>query len=321
MSEISRLLSTLKNNGITINNEIESALLKVSVEDFTDFDCTDFYLDRPVLFFEDENGNCKTISAPHMIISMIDNLELSEGSNVVVYGGKGGFVSAIIAHIIGEEGNVTIIDPNQDIVDHINNRLAMYPTVSCLTTSEIIENDFLNDVNRLLVTGQIEKIPDWIEGKITPGGFVLAPIGNTVSQRLLKIENQGSEFYETDLGGVVFGPVDIHETLIGIPSPEELATMIEQLVEIFFEMEIIQEDEKLRLYDLVAELRQLPDDLIPPEDMEDPTSHPMVKLMIEEGEWFVKLWPLIKSITTESIASFGDDSSHIGGNFHKDFTP
>ena len=122
MSEISRLLSTLKNNGIRISNEIESALLKVSVEDFTDFDCTDFYLDRPVLFFEDESGNCKTISAPHMIISMIDNLELSEGSNVVVYGGKGGFVSAIIAHIIGEEGKVTIIDPNQDIAHRSRRR-------------------------------------------------------------------------------------------------------------------------------------------------------------------------------------------------------
>ena len=113
------------------------------------------------------------------------------------------------------------------------------------------------------------------------GGFVIAPIGNTVKQNLLKIENQDNEFFETDLGSVVFGPLNIQDSVVQIPSPEELASMIENMVETLFDIGIILDKERNQMYDLVAELRQLPDDLTPPNELEDPMESPMVKLLME----------------------------------------
>ena len=37
-----------------------------------------------------------------------------------------------------------------------------------------------------------------------------------------------------------------------------------------------------KLYDLVAELRQLPDDYLP-EEVDDPDDHPLLKLMVEKA--------------------------------------
>ena len=125
----------------------------------------------------------------------------------------------------------------------------------------------INKKSRILITGQIENIPDWLTARINVDGFVIAPIGNTVKQNLLKIENQDNEFFETDLGSVVFGPLNIEDSVVQIPSPEELASMIENMVETLFDIGIILDKERNQMYDLVAELRQLPDDLTPPNEL------------------------------------------------------
>jgi hypothetical protein len=75
------------------------------------------------------------------------------------------------------------------------------------------------------------------------------------------------------------------------------------------------------LYDLVAELRQLSDDLPPPEEMDDPSEHPMMKLISEKGEWFVHLWPIIQSMMESRIASYGSPGETEGSKSHSDFIP
>ena len=83
---------------------------------------------------------------------------------------------------------------------------------------------------------------------------------------------------------------------------------------------MIENEDKNRLYDLVAELRQLPDDLPPPEEMDEPGEHPMMKLMLQKGEWFVHLWPIIQSMMENRIASY-DSSENFNDESHSDFVP
>ena len=195
-----------------------------------------------------------------------------------------------------------------------------YPTVDCQRITDFSKLA-LPKLNRVLVTGQIENLPEWLTEGLEEGGFAIAPIGNKNSQRLLKIEKQGEELFETDLGSVVFGPLDIADSVIEIPSPAEMAELIEQVIELMQEAKIIQEEDKSKLYDLVAELRQLPDDLPPPEDTENPEEHPLLKLMAKEGEWFIRLWPIIQSIFETRIASYDSPSDFEDGSSHSDFIP
>ena len=97
-------------------------MYKVDIEDFTEHDSSGFYYDRPVVFLETPEGGVKTISAPHMIVTLLHNLELEEGQHIVIYGAKGGYISALIAHVIGEDGRVTVLDRPLML-------LSIYPTI------------------------------------------------------------------------------------------------------------------------------------------------------------------------------------------------
>ncbi len=320
MSDLAKLLKSLRNSGVEIPEFIEKAMWKVDIEDFTENDCSGFYYDRPVVFLETSNGGIKNISAPHMIVTLLHNLELNEGQNVVVYGAKGGYISALIAHIIGEHGKVTVIDPSSEVISFVSSNLRGFPTVNCKISINPGEQELPN-LNRVLVTGQIDKIPKWLEMGLEEGGFAIAPIGDRISQRLLKIEKQDSELFETDLGSVVFGPIDISDTIIQTPTPSEMAELIEQIIELISDAGLVKENDKQILYDLVADLRLLPDDLPPPEELDNPTEHPMLKLMMEKGEWFVNLWPLIQGLMGTRIASYYSSDADDEYSGHPEFTP
>ena len=105
--------------------------------------------------------------------------------------------------------------------------------------------------------------------------------------------------FETDLGSVIFGPLDILDSISDAPSPSEMAEMIEQVIELMADSRIIQVAEKTKLYDLVADLRQLPDDLPPPEEYDDPSEHPMMDLMMEKGDGSVFDIPCIPKLIKE----------------------
>ena len=147
-------------------------MYKIDIEDFTEYDHTGFFYDRPVVFLETPAGGQKNISAPHMIVTMLDNLELEEGQNIVVLGAKGGYISALIAHIVGERGKVTVLDPSNEVIEHISNNLRGYPTVECI---EIKQNDYpkLPDLSRVLVTGQIQSCQNGLQAAYKKEGLRL----------------------------------------------------------------------------------------------------------------------------------------------------
>ena len=320
MRNLDELLKILKDSGIEVPSVVESAMKKVDVEDFTEHDSSGFYYDRPVVFLETPEGGVKTISAPHMIVTLLHNLELNLGQHIVIYGAKGGYISALVAHIVGEDGRVTVLDPSSEVITHISSNLRGYPTVECHVIKD--NHDIsIPELNRVLVTGQIQELPDWLSDGIIDGGFAIAPLGDRNSQRLLKIEKQDGELFETDLGSVIFGPLDISNSIVDTPSPTEMAELIEQVIELMNDAGLVEDNERNKLYDLVADLRLLPDNLPPPEEMDEPGEHPMMKLMMEKGEWFVHLWPIIQSMMENRIASFDTPKDDLDTSGHSDFVP
>ena len=320
MRNLDELLKILKDSGIEVPSVVESAMKKVDVEDFTEHDSSGFYYDRPVVFLETPEGGVKTISAPHMIVTLLHNLELNLGQHIVIYGAKGGYISALVAHIVGEDGRVTVLDPSSEVITHISSNLRGYPTVECHVIKD--NHDIsIPELNRVLVTGQIQELPDWLSDGIIDGGFAIAPLGDRNSQRLLKIEKQDGELFETDLGSVIFGPLDISNSIVDTPSPTEMAELIEQVIELMNDAGLVEDNERNKLYDLVADIRLLPDDLPPPEEMDEPGEHPMMKLMMEKGEWFVHLWPIIQSMMENRIASFDTPIDDLDTSGHSDFVP
>ena len=234
-------------------------------------------------------------------------MELSYGQEVIVIGCKGGYLAALIATIVGEDGRVKVLDPSKEVVNYAKDRLSHWPTIEIrvLDDLEIAPIAFPGEFNRVIMTGQIEKIPHWVKSRITDSGFVVAPIGNIDSQNLMKIEYQDELTLETDLGNVCFGPIDVDSTNKHHLHPTELADLIELSIETCEELEIINQDELNSLQDLVAKLNSLPDDTPPVGEGGIPISeHPMVKLLWHYSPSFLRLWPIIQVMLHPMISNF-----------------
>ena len=138
MSEVTDLVEMLEKTGIPMSNEVIEALLNTKPSDFTDFPLESFWHDFPVPFLVTDSGVTKTISAPHMIVTMLHHLELDEGLHVLLMGSKGGYLATLIDLICGHGGKVTIIEPHDEIAEHTSNCLLYTsPSPRDLSTSRM----------------------------------------------------------------------------------------------------------------------------------------------------------------------------------------
>ena len=159
------------------------------------------------------------------------------------------------------------MDPNRQVIDHVRNHLRDFDSEATFHTRKMRQMNHTppnlpSPLNRVLVTGSLTELPSWVENRVADGGFIIAPLGGRIAQRLIKREKQG-DLFDTDLGGVLFGPVDICETETEPTDSRELAGLFEDALEIGTELGVFDTDEANSLRALAAELRQLPENLPP----------------------------------------------------------
>ena len=330
MEGISELIERLKSAGVPLNDSIEEAMSSVDPSCFTDHSLEPFLGDRPVLFLITEGGAAKTISAPHMVATLLHHLEIREAQHVLLLGSKGGYLAALLDCMLGPDGVVTIIEPHDEVLLHTSERLEMFDSMGFLTVlpPEALEgwNGLSRRVDRVLVTGSVRTLPPEIEALVEDGGFVLGPFGGPVHQRLLKREKQGDEWIDTDLGGVVFGPMDLSESERSPLDPHSLADHLEDLLGLMSEVIEIEDDTLTRLEGLIISLRELPTDL--PTLDEDSTEdeileHPVMELLLMEMEWLGPMWPLFGDYMSVELANPGspDDEEPGMSGGHEDLVP
>ena len=308
MTRISDLLKRLEQSGIEVPKEIRKFMENTDVETFSDFDSDPFYSDRPIQFMETTEGKIKTISAPHMIVTLLHHLELNSGQEVILIGSKGGYLAALIAQMIGENGNVRVLDQCDESIFHAKERLTHWPTIELRTLESIVVSPvaFPGEFNRVLITGHIEVLPEWISSRIAEGGFVIAPLGPENHQQLMKMEKQDNELLPTDLGPVCFGPLSDENIQNQMISPIELADLLQLAIETCQDLDIIEQEEINSLQDIIAELHFLPEDL-PPLGEGDltPSQHPMFRSLIENADSFVRFWPILQVILHPILSEIG----------------
>ena len=330
MRGISDLLERLRESGVPMDDCIAYAMQSVDIEDFTDFDINTFLMDRPIPFLSTENGTTKTISAPHMIATLLHHLEVLEGHHVLVLGSKGGYIAALLDSMLGPRGAVTVVEPHPEVRRHTSQRLDIFESMGELRVLTIdfleVMDDEFRPVDRVLITGAIKELLPDVGNLVGEGGFVLGPFGGPVHQRLLKRERQGDEWLDTDLGGVVFGPMDLGEAERSSLDPQNLAELLEDVLRLVSEIIEIEDETLVRLESLIASLRELPLDIpdLDEESTEDEImEHPVIELLLMEMDWLGPMWPIFEDFLSVEIASPGspdeDEYGMAGG--HKDLIP
>jgi len=330
LNPLQDLLERLRKSGVPLDSEVEEAMQQVYVGSFTDFDLDAFWRDRPVPFLITEFDAAKMISAPHMIATLLHHLELRLGQHVLLIGAKGGYLAALIDYLVGESGMVTVVEPHAAVLEHTSERLEFHDSkglVRALPVEALDDADELaRRVDRVLITGAVKEIPLTVAGMVEEGGFVLGPFGGPIQQILLKRERQGDDWLDTELGSVVFGPMDLSEDERGPLNPHSLADHIEDAINIIVELVEIDDETVSRIEELVESLRGMPAD-IPPLDEDatedDLVEHPVFELLMAEMEWLQPMWPLfgqLLSIDLESPGDWDDDEPPMVGG-HEDLIP
>ena len=326
---MSELIQRLEVAGVPMDELTKIAMEDVNPGFFTDFDLEPFWNDRPVPFLFTGFGATRTISAPHMIATLLHHLEVIEGQDIMLIGSKGGYLAAIIDRMVGNEGTVTIVEPHEEVREYTEERLSIHQSSGLIRVIRPNDLESIDDESkrfeRVLITGSVREIPETIEHLIVDGGFVLGPFGGPVHQRLLKKEKEGEMWLDTDLGGVVFGPMDVGESESGPLDPISLANHIEDAVDLVGGLIEIEEITSERVRALILALREMPTDL--PFIDEDSTEeeileHPVVDLLMSEIDWLGPLWPIFSEFLSIDIASPGSGEEmpdFLGG--HEDLVP
>ena len=326
---MTELIQRLEAAGVPMDDLVKNAMEDVDPAEFTDFDLEPFWNDTPVPFLFTSFGATRTISAPHMIATLLHHLEILEGQDIMLIGSKGGYLAAIIDRMVGKHGTVTIIEPHEEVREHTEGRLSIRRSsgiIRVLRPQDIESSDENSKrFGRILITGSVREIPETIERMVVDGGFVLGPFGGPVHQRLLKKEKQGELWFDTDLGGVVFGPMDVGESESSPLDPDSLANHIEDAFDLVGGLVEIEEVTSERVLALIRALRDLPTDLpfIDEESTEEEImEHPVVDLIMSEIDWLGPLWPIFSEFLSIDIASPGSSeemSDFLGG--HEDLVP
>jgi len=151
------------------------------------------YQDRPLPI-----GSGQTISAPHMVASMIERLELESGKRVLEIGTGCGYHAAVTAEVVGDE-NVYSVEYVPALADQARETLTKLGYEIAIRTGDGHEGwpDHA-PYDAAYLTCAAESVPPAVVEQIRPGGRVLAPIGDTRQQLvLLTVQADGGTTRET----------------------------------------------------------------------------------------------------------------------------
>ncbi|MEF8873055.1 MAG: protein-L-isoaspartate O-methyltransferase [Candidatus Thermoplasmatota archaeon] len=201
-----KMVKSLVDRGYIETSLVEEAMKKVPRHEFVPSNIKDrAYTDRPQPI-----GEGQTISAPHMVAMMVENLDIEEGQRVLEVGGGRGYHAAVIAELVGENGEVYTIEFIETLARSAQKRLegCGYQNVRVVHGDGSSGYQEKAPYDRISVACGASKIPDPMVKQLKVGGKILLPLGSRFFQKLVKATKIDEyEIKKENLGGVRFVPL------------------------------------------------------------------------------------------------------------------
>ena len=212
MATRQELVEGLVKKGTLKDEKIQKAFLSVDLLPFLPEQYRKMaYEDRPIPFYD--NGNIvRTISTPHIIATLLQSLQLKDGLKILILGSKSGYIEALIASTV-KVSKVRVVDMNTKICTVTKKNLGKnYPVIQVASGDPAKGYAKEKPFDRIVITGQIDSLPDMLMSQLGKGGFIIAPVGNVRAQKLLKITIGGKT---EEMMDVVFGPLEMPKRKLG----------------------------------------------------------------------------------------------------------
>lgn len=215
------LIQSLKNERILKSKIIEDAIRAVPREQFLWRNTPEFlaYADEPQVL----GDTGQTISAPHMVVIMLEALEIESGLKILEIGCGSGYEAALLGWIVSKDANLEealVVSIERD------ERLAEFATknIARAGLSKVV-NVVLGDgtlgypqtteeelYDRIIVAAGARRIPSFLKKQLKNGGTLLVPVGGMTYQTLIKVHKKrladgSSSFEEKRLVDCMFVPL------------------------------------------------------------------------------------------------------------------
>jgi protein-L-isoaspartate(D-aspartate) O-methyltransferase len=165
------------------------------------------YVDTPLRI-----GSGQTISAPHMVGIMVEELDLKPGQRVLEVGAGSGYHASLVAHIVGKipKGHVFTTEIKSELAQLAENnikRAGYEGVITVISGDGSIGYPQEAPYDRIFVTCASPDIPPPLIEQLTDEGKMLIPKGSTYYSDLILVTKVGNKTRKTNLGGCAFVPM------------------------------------------------------------------------------------------------------------------
>jgi protein-L-isoaspartate(D-aspartate) O-methyltransferase len=199
------LVKGLKEKGELADPRMEAAFLSVPRHEFLpDMPLEKVYADEALPVKRDSDGSViSSSSQPLMMAMMLRQLELQPGHNVLEIGTGTGYNAAIMQEMVGDEGKVTSLEIDLDLVQQTQNTLQRLS----MGRIRVVHTDAAGGYapraayDRIIATAGVWDIPKaWIQ-QLKPRGIIVAPLWLDAMQlsAALRLEDDGTLYSESNL--------------------------------------------------------------------------------------------------------------------------
>lgn len=173
------LVDQIKEAGHARTPAVEAALRTVPRHLFVpDATLEAAYADTPVnIKYDTDGSSISCASQPGIVALMLDQLDAQPGERILELGAGTGYNAALLGHLVGEEGRVTTLDVDDDLVEGARAHLAAagVTNVEALTRDGAVGHADGAPFDRIIATVGAHGIPHaWLD-QLTPTGRLLAP--------------------------------------------------------------------------------------------------------------------------------------------------
>ncbi|MEM2889909.1 MAG: protein-L-isoaspartate O-methyltransferase [Candidatus Hadarchaeum sp.] len=204
--EREELIERLVKWGYLTKSEVIEAFKKVPRHEFVPENLKKYsYADQPLPI-----GHGQTISAPSMIAIMLESLDLRRGQRVLEIGTGSGYNAALIAEIVGSDGEIFTMERIPELAEFGRSNLEKtgYGRVRVIIGDGTCGYEEGAPWDRILVTACAPEIPKPLIEQLKIGGRLGAPIGqHYMFQTWTVVEKREKKTIVHEYGGCSFVPL------------------------------------------------------------------------------------------------------------------
>lgn len=205
------LVDELKSMGCIQTPRVEAAFQAVLRHRFIpETPLEEVYSNRVILTKQDQNGQwISSSSQPAIMAIMLEQLDLEPGQKVLEIGAGTGYNAALMAHIVGETGQVVTIDIDDDLVEaaqaHLLSAGLDHVQVICADGGYGYKD--VAPFDRIILTvGASEIAPAWWE-QLKPKGRIVLPLMLKDAMKSVAFVKVSDHFSSISVKGCGFMPL------------------------------------------------------------------------------------------------------------------